>query len=61
MQSVFYGVGSSVIVIIAVSAYKLTHKTIGRDWLLCAVVASVVVWLKELTKVSARARRRNVQ
>jgi len=34
MQSVFYGVGASVIGIITVSAYKLTRKTIGGDWLL---------------------------
>src|SRR5579859_26594 len=34
MQAVFYGVGASVIGIIALSAYKLTTKTIGRDWLL---------------------------
>ncbi len=34
MQAVFYGVGASVIGIIAISAYKLTPKTIGKDWLL---------------------------
>src|SRR5881392_3551343 len=34
MQAVFYGVGASVIGIIAHSAYKLTKKTIGGDWLL---------------------------
>jgi chromate transporter len=34
MQAVFYGVGASVIGIIAFSAYKLTKKTIGKDWLL---------------------------
>ncbi len=34
MQAMFYGVGASVIGIIALSAYKLTTKTIGRDWLL---------------------------
>ena len=34
MQAVFYGVGASVIGIIAISAYKLTQKTIGKDWLL---------------------------
>lgn len=34
MQAVFYGVGASVIAIIAISAYKLTHKTVGKDWLL---------------------------
>ena len=37
MQAVFYGVGASVIGIIAMSAYKLTTKTIGRDWLLWAI------------------------
>src|SRR5438132_7549446 len=37
MQAVFYGVGASVIGIIAHSAYKLTTKTIGRDWLLCSI------------------------
>jgi len=55
MQAVFYGVGASVIGIIAISAYKLTTKTIGRDKLLwaiyvCAVAVTVVteseiVWL----------------
>ena len=34
MQAVFYGVGASVIGLIAVSAWKLTQKTIGGDWLL---------------------------
>src|SRR6266550_5693483 len=37
MQAVFYGVGASVIGIIAHSAYKLTAKTIGRDPLLWAI------------------------
>jgi chromate transporter len=37
MQAVFYGVGPAVIGIIAISAYKLTQKTIGRDALLGAV------------------------
>src|SRR5438128_6364368 len=37
MQAVFYGVGASVIGIIAHSAYKLTAKTIGCDWLLWAI------------------------
>ena len=36
MQAVFYGVGAAVIGIIAISAYKLTCKTIGNDWLLWA-------------------------
>src|SRR5215218_1544802 len=34
MQAVFYGVGASVIGIIAFSSYKLTRRTMGRDWLL---------------------------
>src|SRR5262249_49658385 len=34
MQAVFYGVGASVIGIIALSAYKLTRKTVATDWLL---------------------------
>src|SRR5258708_3238989 len=34
MQSVFYGVGASVIGIILLRAIKLTRKPIGKDWLL---------------------------
>jgi chromate transporter len=37
MQSVFYGVGAAVIGIIAISAYKLTVKTVGTDWLLWVI------------------------
>ncbi len=37
MQAVFYGVGASVIGIIAFSAYKLTLKTIGKNKLLWGV------------------------
>jgi chromate transporter len=37
MQAVFYGVGGAVIGIIAMSAYKLTTKTIGKDRLLWAI------------------------
>lgn len=37
MQAVFYGVGASVIGIIAHSAYKLTRKSIGTDKLLWAI------------------------
>ena len=47
MQAVFYGVGAAVIGIIAVSAYKLTTKNIGRDKLLWAIylaIAAVTVW-----------------
>src|SRR6266545_4358729 len=55
MQAVFYGVGAAVIGIIAISAYKLTTKTVGRDRLLWAfylvaaavtvVTESEIVWL----------------
>ncbi len=37
MQSVFYGVGAAVIGIIAISAHKLTTKSVGKDKLLWAV------------------------
>src|SRR5262249_13311409 len=37
MQAVFYGVGASVIGIIAISAYKLTTRSIGKDYLLWAI------------------------
>jgi chromate transporter len=46
MQSVFYGVGASVIGIIAVSAYRLTAKTIGKDallWSIYGVVAAITI------------------
>lgn len=49
MQSVFYGVGAAVIGIIAVSSYKLTKKTIGKDWLLGIIflVLGVVTFFTE--------------
>ncbi len=37
MQAVFYGVGAAVVGIIAMSAYKLTTKTVGHDKLLWAI------------------------
>jgi chromate transporter len=37
MQAVFYGVGASVIGIIAMSARKLTQKSVGKDKLLWAI------------------------
>jgi chromate transporter len=39
MQAVFYGVGASVIGIIAISAYKLATKSLGKDKLLWAIFA----------------------
>src|SRR5260221_10101971 len=49
MQAVFYGVGAAVIGIIAISAYKLTTKTVGRDKLLWAfyLVAAAVTIITE--------------
>jgi len=54
MQAVFYGVGAAVIGIIAMSAYKLTTKNVGKDKLLwalflvnavaTAVLQAEVVW-----------------
>jgi chromate transporter len=44
MQAVFYGVGAAVIGIIALSAYKLTAKNVGKDRLLWAIfLASAAV------------------
>ncbi len=46
MQAVFYGVGASVIGIIAHSAYQLTTRTIGRDpllWGISLVTAAVTI------------------
>lgn len=37
MQAVFYGVGAGVIGIISFSAYKLTQKTLGKEWLLWGI------------------------
>jgi chromate transporter len=49
MQAVFYGVGAAVIGIIAMSAYKLTTKNIGKDrllWAIFLVSAAVTVITK---------------
>jgi len=43
MQAVFYGVSACVIGIITFSAYKLTIKTIGRDWLLWLIFLVTVI------------------
>ena len=44
MQAVFYGVGASVIGIIANSAYKLTTRTVGKDRLLWLIYGITVTW-----------------
>ena len=44
MQAVFYGVGAAVIGIIAMSAYKLTKRTVGEDkllWLVYVIAAGL--------------------
>jgi len=53
MQAVFYAVGASVIGIIAFSAYKLTTKTIGKDWLLWTIfiIAGAVTVITESENV----------
>ncbi len=46
MQSVFYGVGAAVIGIIAISAHKLTKKSVGTDkllWFIYLVLVAVTV------------------
>jgi chromate transporter len=67
MQGVFYGVGASVIAVIARSAYKLTRLTLGRDWMLWTLFAisgavtawteSEVVWVFLLSGVVAMGVR----
>ncbi|MEO8441788.1 MAG: chromate transporter [Betaproteobacteria bacterium] len=49
MQAVFYGVGACVIGIIAISAYKLATKSIGKDKLLWAIylVSAVITVVTE--------------
>ena len=49
MQSMFYGVGAAVIGIIAISSYKLTKKTIGKEWVLWIIfiVLTVTTFLTE--------------
>jgi chromate transporter len=47
MQAAFYGVGAAVIGIIAISAFKLTSKNIGKDkllWVVYLVTAGMTVW-----------------
>ncbi|MFX1705861.1 chromate transporter [Chitinophaga sp. CC14] len=47
MQAVFYGVGAAVIGIIAMSAWKLTRKSIGTDkWLtgIYLITAAYTIW-----------------
>ncbi|OQP57075.1 chromate transporter [Niastella vici] len=49
MQAVFYGIGAAVIGIIAISSYKLSKKSLVKDWLLwtIAIVVAMVTFLTE--------------
>ena len=49
MQAVFYGIGSAVIGIIAISSYKLTRKSLGKDWLLWSIffVLAITTFITE--------------
>jgi chromate transporter len=37
MQAVFYGIGAAVIGIIAMGTYKLSKKSLGKDWMLWSI------------------------
>jgi chromate transporter len=43
MQGAFYGIGAAVIAILARSAFKLVRLTVGKDWLLAAILAASAV------------------
>lgn len=43
MQAIFYGIGAAVIGIIAVSSYRLTKKSLGKDWLLWMISLTLAV------------------
>jgi chromate transporter len=49
MQAVFYGIGAAVIGIIAVSSYKLSRKSLGKDSMLwcIAVVLAITTFITE--------------
>jgi chromate transporter len=49
MQAIFYGIGAAVIGIIAISSYKLSKKSLGKEWLLwiIALVLAVVTFITE--------------
>ncbi|THU39341.1 chromate transporter [Niastella caeni] len=49
MQAVFYGIGAAVIGIIAISSYKLSKKSLGKDWLLwgIALILAITTFITE--------------
>jgi chromate transporter len=49
MQAAFYGIGAAVIGIIAISSYKLSKKSLGKDWLLwgIAIIVALATFITE--------------
>src|SRR6188472_1425587 len=49
MQAIFYGIGAAVIGIIAISSYKLSKKSLGKNWLLwgIALVLAATTFITE--------------
>jgi len=49
MQAVFYGIGAAVIGIIAIGSYKLSKKSLGKDWLMLsiALVLAITTFITE--------------
>jgi chromate transporter len=43
MQAVFYGIGAAVIGIISVGTYKLSKKSLGRDWMLWLIFGILAI------------------
>ncbi len=43
MQAVFYGIGAAVIGIIAVGTYKLSKKSLGKDWMLWLIFGLLAI------------------
>lgn len=43
MQAVFYGIGAAVIGIIAIGSYKLSKKSLGKDYMLWTIAAVLAV------------------
>jgi chromate transporter len=41
MQALFYGIGAAVIGIIAISSYKLSKKSLGKNWLLWVIALAL--------------------
>src|SRR5512135_2896627 len=49
VQAIFYGVGPVIIAIIAISAFRLARKTVGKDWpmwIIFGVVMLITIFLR---------------